>query len=375
MKKGVKVTFLIPCLDEEETLGFVIDEIYDSFRDVSYEFEVLVSDNDSKDYSRELAASKGAKVIRVKEKGYGSVLKAGIESANGKFIVMGDADGSYHFSDSKIMIEMLEQGFDLIMGDRFRGSIEKGAMPWLHRYLGNPVLSFLGRVFFKTKVRDFHCGLRAFRKDKIQGLKLKSNGMEYASELVILSSLKDLVIGQTKVNLHKDLRSRPPHLKTWRDGYRHLKLLLAYKPTWIFMPFISLLVLLILIILFIALEGNLKVAQVELTLRTIMTLSIASILVLLMIYSIRVIQVITQIKLDIPNVKNNNFMSILIFSSLSAVGVISLVSEFWKWRNAQFAQFFELEGLIKYTIGLLMVLLGFIGGIFTIIIRIIRKII
>lgn len=230
-----KITFLIPCLNEEESLPFVIDEIQKNFNVNEYDYEILISDNGSTDNSKNIAIEKSARVIEVKERGYGSALRAGISNAEGKYVVMGDADGSYSFAESKQMIVRLEQGFDLVMGDRFAGHIYPGAMPWLHKYLGNPVLSFLGRLFFRLPIRDFHCGLRAFDRDKIISLGLQSSGMEYASEMIVVSKKNGLNITEVPVTLKPDLRSRAPHLRTWHDGWRHLRFLLSHSPLWLFM--------------------------------------------------------------------------------------------------------------------------------------------
>ena len=177
----------------------------------------------------------GARVIHVKEKGYGSVLSSGIEQAGGKYIIMGDSDDSYDFGDLYKFVEKLRLGYDLVMGNRFKGGIEKGAMPFLHQYLGNPVLSFIGRLFFKSPVKDFHCGLRGFNRESILDLGLCTTGMEFASEMVVKSALNHLKITEVPVKLYPDGRFRPPHLRTWRDGWRHLRFLLLYSPKWLFL--------------------------------------------------------------------------------------------------------------------------------------------
>lgn len=230
-----KITFLIPCLNEEESLPFVIDEIQRNFSITEYDYEILISDNGSTDNSKQIAIEKSARVIEVKEKGYGSALIAGIANAKGKYVVMGDADGSYSFAESKQMFVLLEQGFDLVMGDRFAGRIYPGAMPFLHKYLGNPVLSFLGRLFFRLPIRDFHCGLRAFNRNKILSLGLQSSGMEFASEMIVMSKKSNLKITEVPVTLKPDLRNRAPHLRTWHDGWRHLRFLLSHSPLWLFL--------------------------------------------------------------------------------------------------------------------------------------------
>lgn len=234
-EQNCEVTFLIPCLNEEISIGVVIQEIQSSFNAGNLNFEVLVADNGSTDSSIMIAQSLGARVIHVESRGYGAAILAGIHSAKGKFVVMGDADGSYTFGDSGIMLEKLRQGNDLVMGNRFAGGIATGAMPFLHKYLGNPVLSFLGRLFFRIKVRDFHCGLRAFEKEAILSLGLSSPGMEFASEMVVMAQKRKLKISEVPVTLKPDLRDRPPHLRTWSDGWRHLRFLLTQSPLWAFL--------------------------------------------------------------------------------------------------------------------------------------------
>ena len=194
-----------------------------------------MADNGSTDGSRELAERAGARVVLVDARGYGAALAGGFAAARGRYVVMGDADLSYDFGAVPDFVKALDAGADLVMGSRFRGAIERGAMPPLHRWLGNPVLTGLGRLFFRVDVSDFHCGLRAFRRDALLGLDLKTTGMEYASEMVVKAALFGLVISRDSRALRKDGRSRPPHLRTWRDGWRHLRFLLLYSPRWLFL--------------------------------------------------------------------------------------------------------------------------------------------
>ena len=200
--------------------------------------EVLVADNGSADESAAIAGKAGARVITVKEKGYGSALRAGIVAARGKWVIMGDADGSYDFSSIDLFVEKLREGFELVIGCRLPGGggvIAPGAMPWKNRWIDNPCLSFIGRLLFKCPARDFHCGLRGFGRDACRTLELKTTGMEFASEMVIKATLKSLRITEVPITLHRDGRSRPPHLKPWRDGWRHLRFMLIYSPHWLFL--------------------------------------------------------------------------------------------------------------------------------------------
>jgi glycosyltransferase involved in cell wall biosynthesis len=228
------VTILMPCLNEAETLAFCVRQAVAALRDNNIAGEVVVADNGSTDGSQKIATDEGARVVPVPVRGYGAALIAGIEAARGRYILMADADASYHFEHLPRFLPKLEEGYDLVMGNRFSGSIEPGAMPPLHRYLGNPVLSSIGRIFFRIPVRDFHCGLRAFRRDPILGLNLRTTGMEFASEMVVKSSLAGLRMTEVPTTLSPDGRSRPPHLRSWRDGWRHLRFLLLFSPRWLF---------------------------------------------------------------------------------------------------------------------------------------------
>ena len=231
----VEVTVVLPCLNEAETLGTVLEKARRGLDEVTSSGEIIVADNGSTDGSAAIALEHGARVIEVPVRGYGAALQAGIAAARGEFIVMGDADDSYALENIAPFITELRDGADLVMGNRFHGGIEAGAMPWLHRYLGNPVLSYLGRLFFKIPIGDFHCGLRAFRRDRIQSLGLRTQGMEFASEMVVRSALNRLAIREVPTTLRPDGRSRSPHLRTWSDGWRHLKFLLALSPRWMFL--------------------------------------------------------------------------------------------------------------------------------------------
>ena len=230
-----KLTILIPCLNEAETIEIVVNKSLKSIQLLGLSGQVLVADNGSTDGSQLIATNLGAKVIEVDTKGYGAAIFGGILESDSEYIVMGDADDSYALDDLTLFITRLEEGYDLVMGNRFMGGISPGAMPWLHQYLGNPVLSWLGRIFFKVPIGDFHCGLRAFRTDSIRGLSLKSKGMEFASEMVVKASLNGLKIAEVPTILKPDGRSRAPHLRTWRDGWRHLVFLLAASPRWLFL--------------------------------------------------------------------------------------------------------------------------------------------
>lgn len=234
-KARMELTILMPCLDEAQTIRGCVLEAQDYLRRSNIHGEVLVADNGSTDGSQTLAAGAGARVIAVPVRGYGAALQAGITAAKGRYVIMADADASYDFSRLDAMVAALRAGNQLVMGNRFRGGISPGAMPFLHRYLGNPVLSFLGRLFYRSGIGDFHCGLRGFEREAILGLHLCADGMEFASEMVVKSTLQGLRIAEVPITLRKDGRNRPPHLRTWRDGWRHLRFLLLYSPRWLFL--------------------------------------------------------------------------------------------------------------------------------------------
>ena len=230
-----ELTILMPCLNEAATVGSCVAKARGFLERTGIDGEVLIADNGSDDGSPELAARAGARVIVVAARGYGKALTGGIAAARGRSITMGDADDSYDFTQLDAFVAKLREGYPLVMGNRFRGGIQKDAMPWLHRYLGNPVLSFIGRLFFGAGVGDFHCGLRGFDREAVQSLNLRTTGMEFASELVVKASLAGWRIAEVPTTLRPDGRGRPPHLRSWRDGWRHLRFLLLFSPRWLFL--------------------------------------------------------------------------------------------------------------------------------------------
>ncbi len=235
MTPEIELSIVMPCLNERDTLATCIRKAAGFLRGSGISGEIVVADNGSNDGSPEIARAEGARLIEVAERGYGAALLGGIKAAKGKFVIMGDADDSYDFSQLAPFLERLREGQDLVMGNRFRGGIARGAMPPLHRYLGNPVLSFFGRLFFKSQVHDFHCGLRGFRRETILALDLQTPGMEFASEMVVKAALRGLRVTEVPTTLSPDGRNRPPHLRSWRDGWRHLRFLLIYSPRWLFL--------------------------------------------------------------------------------------------------------------------------------------------
>jgi glycosyltransferase involved in cell wall biosynthesis len=266
----LEVSIVMPCLNEAETLAACIQLAQHALESGGFRGEVIVADNGSTDASAAIARELGARIVDVSRRGYGNALIAGIEAAQGTFVVMGDADQSYDFGAIAPFIERLRSGDDLVVGNRFMGGIEPGAMPWSHRWVGNPVLTRIGRVFFHAPVGDMHCGLRAFRKDAFQRMQLRATGMEFASEMVIKASLRGMRISEVPVVLHPDGRSRPPHLRTWRDGWRHLRFMLLFSPRWLFLyPGIALFATGV-VLAAVLIPGPIRVGTVRLDIHTLL---------------------------------------------------------------------------------------------------------
>ena len=232
---AIELSVVMPCLNERRTVGGCVQQALDTIRANGIAGEVIVADNGSTDGSAGIALEAGARVVSIPEKGYGSALTGGIAAARGRYVLMADADASYDLTQIPGFLEQLRAGADLVMGNRFRGGIAERAMPSLHRYLGNPLLTGVGRLFFRSPCGDFHCGIRGFRKDSFARMDIRSTGMEFASEMVVKASLLRMKVSEIPASLSPDGRDRPPHLRTWRDGWRHLRFLLMYSPRWLFL--------------------------------------------------------------------------------------------------------------------------------------------
>ena len=231
----IELSVVMPCLNEHETVGICVRKALAALNQSGISGEVIVADNGSTDGSIAIAQAEGAIVVEVEQKGYGNALKGGIQAARGEYVLMADSDDSYDLSHIPRFVEQLRKGSDLVMGNRFSGGIADQAMPVLHRYLGNPILTGIGRLFFRSTCKDFHCGMRAFRKSSFQRMDVRSTGMEFASEMVVKGSLLRMKVTEVPTTLSPDGRSHPPHLRTWRDGWRHLRFLLMYSPRWAFL--------------------------------------------------------------------------------------------------------------------------------------------
>jgi glycosyltransferase involved in cell wall biosynthesis len=266
----VEVSIVMPCLNEVETLATCIQKARRAIESLGLEAEIIVADNGSTDGSQAVARQLGVRVVEVARKGYGSALIGGIGAARGRFVIMGDADDSYDFTAIGPLVDRLREGNDLVMGNRFAGGIKEGAMVWSHRWVGNPVLTATSRLFFHTPVGDMHCGLRGFRREAYERMHLSATGMEFASEMVIKASLQHMKIVEVPVTLSPDGRTRPPHLRTWRDGWRHLRFMLLFSPRWLFLyPGLALFAVGVGLSLLL-LPGPLRVGEVRLDIHTLL---------------------------------------------------------------------------------------------------------
>ena len=341
---SIELTILMPCLDEAETLATCIEKAKRFSEENNVNCEILIADNGSTDGSIEIAESNGARVVHVDQKGYGNALIGGIKAAKGQYVIMADADDSYDFYNLMPFLSKLREGHHLVMGNRFKGGIAPNAMPPLHRYLGNPVLSFIGRLFFKIKTGDFHCGLRGFDRSKILELNLVSGGMEFASEMVVKASLNKLDIVEVPTTLSPDGRSRPPHLRSWRDGWRHLKFLLIYSPTWLFL--IPGLVLLLTgsLALGVLLRSQLTLFGMTLDIHTMLYAATAIILGFQLVsFSLFTRLLGVELKLLPENETILKFRSFFTVERLLILGIVFLIlgaylaiSSFLSWRAAEF---------------------------------------
>jgi len=266
----LELSVVMPCLDEAETLEVCIEKCLCTMRENGISGEVVIADNGSTDGSQEIATQAGARVVPVKSKGYGSALMGGIAAAKGKYVIMGDADDSYDFTHIPRILEKLREGYELVMGNRFQGGILPGAMPPLHYYLGNPILSAIGRVFFHAPCGDFHCGLRGFSRDLVERLGLCTTGMEFASEMVVKATLHNVRIAEVPTTLSPDGRTRAPHLRSFRDGWRHLRFMLLYSPRWLFLYPGLLLLLIGLVTMAWLLPSSRTIGQVNLDVHTLL---------------------------------------------------------------------------------------------------------
>ena len=367
---------MMPCLNEAETLAQCVAKARLGLERSGLPGEILVADNGSTDGSQAIAEKLGARVVAVPEKGYGSALRGGVRAARGRWIIMGDADSSYDFSDLAGFVKKFQEGNELVMGCRLPvggGTILPGAMPWKNRWIGNPILSFIGRLFFKCPAHDFHSGLRGFTRDAFEKMDLKTTGMEFASEMVIKSTLKQLKIAEVPVTLHPDGRSRPPHLKPWRDGWRHLRFMLLYSPRWLFlMP--GLLLLAVGGVLGAALTvQNLTIGGVVLNVGTLMmacmTVVVGFQLTAFAFYT-KIFAIAEGLLPEDPKLNRLfKFFTLekgLVVSGLVlAVGLGLLLRSVWQWRQAQFGPMPSMEENLRQLIPAATLILLGVQGVFS----------
>jgi len=344
---SIELSFVLPCLNEELTVEQCIKDCQAACKRAGIAAEVIVADNGSTDRSREIATKTGARVIPVLRRGYGSALMEGIRAAHGTYILMGDSDLSYDFTQMPRFLEKLRQGSDLVMGCRMArggGTIEPGAMPFLHRWLGNPVLSLLGRLFFRSSIIDFHCGLRAFNRERIMALGLSTTGMEFATEMIVKSSLAGLRIAQVPVTLRPDGRDRQPHLRTWRDGWRHLRFMLLHSPRWLFVyPGLTALVLAT-VFFVILLFGPLEISSTRFDTNTLLVCAAGMVMGFQMLLLGLFSEVYSRVTGLLPpsNLANKILKlepfekGILVGGALFVAGAICLITAFVKWKSIGF---------------------------------------
>jgi glycosyltransferase involved in cell wall biosynthesis len=235
MSDRLELTIVMPCLNEAKTIAECVAKARAFLARSGIVGEVVVADNGSTDGSQAIAEANGARVVEIPRRGYGNALIGGIRAARGTYVIMGDSDGNHDLNALDSFVEKLRAGYQLVIGNRFQGGIQPGAMSALHRYLGNPVLSAIGRIFFQSPCGDFHCGLRGFHRGAILGLDLQAPGMEFASEMVVKATINNLRITEVPTIMWPDGRGRPPHLRSWRDGWRHLRFMLLFSPRWLFL--------------------------------------------------------------------------------------------------------------------------------------------
>lgn len=338
------VTVVLPCLNEAETIAACIQEIQRSLSAANLHGEIIVSDNGSVDGSASIAVALGAKVVQAYPAGYGVALAAGIAAATAENVVIGDADGSYDFGDIPKFLDTLDSGFDVVIGNRFRGGVMAGAMPWSHRWIGNPVLTAIGRILFQCTIGDFHCGLRAIRKQAFTDLRLQRPGMEFASEMIVRARLEGLRITEIPTVLRPDGRSRPPHLRSFRDGWRHLRFMLFFCPLWLFLiPGASLMLAGVTLQLILAISGGLDVRGIHFGVNS----SLASIAIILLglqlIGSGLLVRTTGQSAGILPLSKSDSRNRVLIFKLglllagiLASIGITLFLSAINQWRVTAF---------------------------------------
>jgi glycosyltransferase involved in cell wall biosynthesis len=341
---AIEVSILMPCLNEAETLAVCIRKAIGYLQRAQIRGEVVIGDNGSTDGSQKIALGCGARVVKIDQRGYGAALYGATLAARGKYIIMGDSDDSYDFSNLDPFVEKLRKGYDLVMGNRFAGGVKPGAMPWKNRYIGNPILSTIGRIFFHCPAKDFHCGLRAYSREAFTRMDLRTTGMEFASEMVIKATLDRMKIAEVPTTLSPDGRSRPPHLRPYRDGWRHLRFMLLYSPNWLFL-FPGLILMLVGLAGTVLLEQNsIQLQHARLGLDTLIYLAFMSVggyqSVLFAVLS-RIYAVQEHLYPASPGFRHifryiNLERGLIVGVLIALSGIAAAVYSFLMWRNAGF---------------------------------------
>ncbi len=369
MADSVELSIVIPCLNEAETIARCIETARLGIQRAGVRGEIIVADNGSTDGSPAIAEKSGVRVVPVAEKGYGSALRGGIQAAAGKWILMGDADDSYDFSEADRFVKKFQEGFELVMGCRLPaggGTILPGAMPWKNRRLGNPALSFIGRLFFKCPAHDFHCGLRGFTRAAFEKMDLQTTGMEFASEMVIKSTFKQLKIAEVPVTLRPDGRSRPPHLKPWRDGWRHLRFMLLFSPRWLFFAPGILLALLGIILAGALSVQNIAIGGISLNVGTLMMACMAVIVgfqLVVFAFFTKVFAIAEGLLPDDPKFSRvfrffNLEKGILFGLAVLLAGILLFLRAVWIWRQHHYGDLDYEENLRRLIPAATLIVLG-----------------
>jgi hypothetical protein len=357
-KEQIEVSVVIPCLNEANSIAFCIDKALAAFKAAGIAGEVVVGDNGSTDGSIEIAEKHGARVAHATLKGYGHALRAGIEAARGQFIIMGDADDSYDFSEVPRFVAKWREGYDVVMGNRFKGEIKPGAMPWHHKYIGNPVLSGMVKILFHTDIGDSHCGMRGFTKDVYNRMDLRTTGMEFASEFVIKAAKLGARMTEIPITLWPDKRGRPPHLRSFRDGWRHLRFMLLYAPNWLFLGPGGFLMVLGLALIVWLLPGPRHVGQVEFDIHTMLFGMLFTLLGVQIIAIGLFAKVFSYSERFDPHghslegwLKRVTFEKGLIAgATLAVIGLAGDVWVFWKWSASGFGPLAEVRAVIFWSL-------------------------
>ena len=370
------ITILMPCLNEAETLALCINKAKRWLKNSKLNGEVLVADNGSIDGSQLISKKLGARVVSVSERGYGSALYYGTLAAKGKWIIMGDSDDSYDFSRLDPFVAALKKGADLVMGNRFLGGIEEGAMPWKNRYIGNPILTFIGRLLFNCPSRDFHCGLRAVNKKAFMKMDLRTTGMEFASEMVIKANLLDMKIVEVPTTLSKDGRNRPPHLRPWRDGWRHLRFMLLFSPRWLFFYPGLLIFILSGLGYFALLRGPLNLGNVEFSYNSLFIFESGTLIgFLFLIFAVLVRDLgakeglLPQHNL-IEKLRNSSMLEIGSLSGITifVMGLINALKALSQWGDLGFASLPDMDLLRLVSLSTFMMIIGSLIFLFSLVI-------